>query len=260
MASPSTYMPDLREFVIPETAGAASVAFTVPIPPPGSGIGNSIAGNANPNSIGLLTAPSGGFIHVNKAIATCTAAQVLALLTPLNWTTLATDGTATTTTSASITLTNDPGLYATKYRTVTGIGTGYSPPLFPNAPALADNAIAANDFVMFQAADGTWYADKVAGVAGSTTITVGLTNGMPSSKAGSLCYFFGLVADKDPATGLKRPQTTLAASSARAEWPGLGSVGPICNTLFAGDPVLVHGINTDQSLVLNYLGGYYSWR
>lgn len=257
----SSYMPTLREFNLAEAAGASSVAFTVPIFPPNSCIGTTIGPvNPAPSSVPLLTQPSNGFIHVKEAILTCTAAQVVALLTPLNWTTLATDGTATTTTSASITLTNDPGLYATKYRG-TGLSiSGYSPPLFPNAPALADNAIAASDYVMFQASDGTWYADVVAGVAGSTTITVGLTNGMPSSKAGSLCYFFGVVADKDPATGLKRPQTTAVASSARAQWPGLGSSGPICSTLFNGDPVLFQGINSDQTLKLNGLSGFYSWR
>ncbi len=257
MPAPSSYMPDLREFTIPQTSGSSSVAFIIPIAPPNSGIGNMI--NGSPTSVPLLSSPSQGFIHVNKAIVTATAAQVLALLTPLNWTTLAADGTATTTTAASITLTCDPGLYATKYRAPATIG-GYSPPVFPNAPALADNPIAAADYVMFQAADGTWYADLVAGVAGSTTITVGLTNGMPTSKAGSLCYFFGAVADKDPATGLKRPQTTVVASSARDEWPARGSSGPIASTLFNGDPILVHGINSDQSLVLNGLTGFYSWR
>lgn len=246
--TPSTYMPALLSINLPETSGSTSTTFTIPIPPAGSNIATQFN---KTNSQALLTAPSGGIIHISNAVLTTTAAQLVGLLAPLNWTTLAADGTATSTTSASITLTADPGLYATTYRP--GLQT------FPNAPNVTNNAISASDYVVYQGADGTWFSDVVAGVAGSTTITVGLTNGMPNVKKGSLVYFYGVVTDKDPATGYKRTQTTFVASSARVSWATVGGYD-IAATLFPGDPMLVYCGNTDNATKLNALSGFYSWR
>jgi hypothetical protein len=253
-------MQNLGLISLPETGGSASATFIIPIAPPNSNIATQSPLNAPAARPALLTFPSSGRIHITKATATTTAAQLVSLLTPLNWTTLAADGTATTTTSASITLTNDPGLYSTNYRSPSTAIPGWANPTFPNAPSTADNAISAGDYVMFQAADGTWYADLVAGVAGSSTITVGLTNGMPSSKKGSLCYFFGIAGDKDPATALKRTQTTFVASSARADWlDNAGGCG-IAGTWFDGDPMLVVAANSDNATKINSVLGFYSGR
>ncbi len=259
------YMPALGSWSLPQTSASSSATFGRIVQPPDSNIGTLLylTPNVQNYAPSLLTTPTQGIIHVTKAEFTVTgAADLIALLAPLNYTNTAADGTATTTTSASITLSADPGVYSTNYRNLAGSSASTSLnniPTPPNAIAVSVNAIAAGDWICFQAADGTWYSDVVAAVAGSTTINVGLTNGMPSSKAGSLVYFFGIAADKDPATNMIRPQLTPASSSARASWTDTGGLG-IANTLFNGDPLLILCKNTDSSMVLNSATGYYAPR
>lgn len=241
----------LGNFALPETGGSASVAIGILIDPPRSNMATGFDNPATPLPQALLQQPCDGIITLTKAVITCTAAQLVSALSPLNWTTLAADGAATTAGNASITLSADPGLYSVSYR-------GGRQPQPPNAFSTANNAIAAGDWIGFQMADGTWVADLVTAVAGSSTILVGLTSALGTGgvKQGSLVYFFGVPADINPATGRKRPQTTFPASSARdTSW---NSTDGIAFTLFNGDPMLLLAGNTDNATKINYATGRYA--
>lgn len=115
---------------------------------------------------------------LSLTVSVSTTAHILTVLRPLNYTTLSAANAASDTV---INLTADPGDFD-------AAGT-YQ---------VADNPIAASDWVAFKLADGTWHLDTVASVS---TLAITLTTGLPSTvgaTAGEKVWFFGVETDSNP--------------------------------------------------------------
>lgn len=212
--------------------GASTTAFTAIIPP-----------FPVPLSSGLR---SELISHVTKVIyTTAGTAHTIGIMRPFNWATFAADAAAA---QATVVLNSDPGLYATaanwKYNTVPG-GT----------PRVANNIIAAGDWVVYQAADGTLVADTVA--SGNYAALV-LTTNVPTGgvKAGGILWFFGVIGDSDPNTGFANPQTKIAATSGRdATWADPAGV---VAALHPGDPMLFYSPDNGADGSLEACTGYWA--
>ncbi len=168
----------------------------------------------------------------------------ITFMRPCNKTTVAADAAAG---QASFTLTADPGLYSAG-------GTF----------ATADNLIAANDYLAYQAADGTWVGDKVAAVAG---LNIGMTVNLPTGgvKAGAPVFFYGTAADLNPNNHQVHPQ--LASGTASTSLTFKQNEGFCISTIQdvvglkvnngVGQPVLIFSNNATAAGVLQYVAVEY---
>src|SRR5574341_654632 len=181
------------------------------------------------------------FVYTNLATA-----HTLTVMRPLNKTTLS---AAAAGGQADITITADPGNY-------------------PASSRVADNVIAANDFVVLEAADGTFILDTVSVVAG---LVITLTNNLPTGgcKSGAVLWFFGVIADTNPADSLAHPQFTLTASvvTRLGSDPGdsiAGFIGtiPNPNTDFTlngkYEPIILHSGNATNAGIMEKATAIYS--
>lgn len=202
-----------------------------------------------PPYMGCQNLPSGvrgqAFTKVTKvAYTTQGTAHKIGVMRPFNFTTFSADAAAA---QAVVNLTADPGLYATpanwKYGTVPG-----------GVPSVANNGIAANDYVVYQAADGTLVLDTVSSVS---SLAVALTANLPTGgvKQGGVLWFFGVIANTDPNTGRVNPQTTIAASQTRdATWADPTGV---VTALHPGDPMIFYSPNGTNAGTLDFISGYH---
>lgn len=97
----------------------------------------------------------------------------------------------------------------------------------------ADNALAANDYCVYQTADGQYVVDTVASVS---SLAITMTGNVPTAGvlAGAPFWFFGLTTDLNPANNTAHPVFTLTASATTklGSDPGdtlvgaLGSIAP----------------------------------
>lgn len=158
-------------------------------------------------------------------------AHTLTVMRPLNKTTLTAAAAAA---QAVINIAADPGDY-------------------PTGSRVADNAIAANDYVVIELADGTHHIGVVSSVASlAITLTANLPTGGAAS--GATVWFFGIITDLNPCDGLAHPQFTLTASTATVlgDQPGeavAGIVGTVPHpSTFSGMngknmPMILHSGN-----------------
>jgi len=159
-------------------------------------------------------------------------AHTITVLRPLGKTTVA---SAAAGGQAVINITNDPGKYSTTYPG--GVSN------------VADDPIAANDYVVYQTADGNYVCDSVSSVS---TLAITMSNNVPSSGvlAGAPFWFFGITSDINPADGLAHPQfdttasaqTTLGGSA--GQFPA-GFVGSIAHPSFFASGGATAGNNMD---------------
>jgi hypothetical protein len=131
-------------------------------------------------------------------------AHTLTILRALNKTTVP---SVTAGGQTSITLAADPG----KFNASGFVGGTIN---------VADIPIAANHYVVYQCADGTFFADTVSSVSG---LTLTMTSNVPAAgiAAGAPFWFFGALTSNNPSDGNPHPQFTLPASGV---------------TKFGGDP------------------------
>lgn len=212
----------------------AGTPILIPIPP-----------FSNQGAPGLGTGMrSQGVIHVTHIILDgTTTAQNIAFMSPLNFTTFSANAAAG---QAVVTITADPGVYSTNYK--------YGLPNGQSGPSTADNAIAANDYVIYQVADGTIVADKVSSVSGlSITMTTNLPTG--GVLAGGLFWFFGVAADVNPGTGEAHPAFGTTGAAARQEYTDQNGlwVG-----LRPGDPMLIYDPNATAADTIQLIAGYWA--
>lgn len=178
---------------------------------------------------------------------TGTTAHTITVMRPLNFTAFKTAVPKNTT---AITLMTDPGLYSTSYN--------YQLPGLATAPVqLADNALAANDYVAYQLADGTWQLDTIASgtfAGGNIVLTTGTPNRNGATiAAGSPLFWFGVATDSDPATGLGQPVFTSTASSTANLINSSNGEG--IPTLHPGDLLLVQSNNLTAAGTMNLVAG-----
>lgn len=235
MASP--IMPIYSTFAVGRATAAGGTEFAKLIPPfqtegaPANGV------------------RSPGITHVSKLCYTTGAtAHQIGIMRPFNFTTFSADAAAG---QKVVNITADPGLYSTV------ANWKYSP--VPNAvPRIANNAIAASDYVAYQCADGSYVIDTVASVA---TLAVTLTTNVPTGgvKSGGQFYFLGVIGDSDPSTADVNPQTTTVASAAQAVYWSDPIVG-VVQAVHAGDPLMFYSPNTTNAGVLEFLCGFHGMR
>jgi hypothetical protein len=113
----------------------------------------------------------------------------------------------------------------------------------------ANNLIAANDFVVYRCADGTFVMDTVASVA---TLAITLTANVPTGgvKSGDPLWWFGIATDTNPHDAAANP--TLLASATTTFTPSVDA----CRALgtipdLAGGPTFGNGMNCPLILQSN---------
>lgn len=77
---------------------------------------------------------------------------------------------------------------------------------------VANNNIAANDYCVYQTADGTYTVDTVASVS---SLAITMTSDVPTSGVAKYApfWFFGITTDTNPADGLAHPAFSTTASA-----------------------------------------------
>jgi hypothetical protein len=190
-----------------------------------------------------------GVIRINTLIYSTAGTQhTIAILRPLNYTTVK---TAVAPSGTVFTLTDDPGIYSANYR--------YQHNDSLASAQVADHGIAANDYVAYQLADGTWASDKVASVSG---LNVTMTTGAPNVTGGGVAalavlFYFGVSTLKDPANGQLQFTTTTTANASREQvLADKFGCGPCA--LHPGDPLLFVSPNNVAAGSLDLLAGVYS--
>lgn len=138
--------------------------------------------------------PNGVTRLTGVTTTTLTTAHLLTLMRPCNRVQFTADAAAG---QKVVYLSADPGVYSVK-------GT----------LAAADTALAASDYVVYEAADGTFVMDlanSVYGAAGVVTLTTNLPTG--GVKKGGLVWFYGIVTELNPNNNAAHPRWNLAAST-----------------------------------------------
>lgn len=211
----------LATFSIPRTTAALGTAFTALVPPK----------RGHKTKISFLQITSGGTAHTWYVLKELGRTTVV--------TAVAGGGT-------SVVLAADPGKYATVGRfAVTGI-----------TPSVADNGVAANDYLVFQLKDGTWTTAVVSaaatdGTTGRVTVTVGAI-GSAGLAAGAKVWFMGVATNTDPNTG--NAGTTLTPpTSATTPYPNAAGVGgaTVADAVLTESPLLLYNANATAASVLD---------
>lgn len=155
-------------------------------------------------------------------------AHTLTFLRPLNTTTLSAAAAAA---QAVINLTADPGDYS--------------------GSSVADNPIAAGDYLVIEKPDGTYHLAVVSSVS---TLAITLTANVPTGgfDSGATVWFLGVAADTDPHTAEPHPVFTLPASGATTMADFL-----IAQVLQNNAPMLAQINNATAASVLEYINGVY---
>jgi hypothetical protein len=237
-------------FHIGAATAAGDTPFTKAIPP-WPGAGKTQLWKPFPDA----TMPMMGTAkHIGDAVAhvqeisysTGATAHTIGILRPLNYTALK---AALAPGATAIKLRTDPGLYSTNYEYPSAAGKPFN---------VADNPIAAGDFVMIQLADGKWHASAIASgtFAGDDLVLATAIPDIAGGGAleGQIVYFFGIVSDSNPADGSPHPQVTLADGlTLNKSWSDFG-VGVVV-ALHPGDPMLFYSPNTTDAGTLHHIRG-----
>ncbi len=234
-------------FAVGESSHAFGTVLTALVTPyPGGGSGallySTPAGKPNWQGNNSRFSRLTSFIYT-----TSTTPHLVGVMRPLNFATFAAAVAKATTAVGA--LDKDPGVYSTNYRY----------PCPGSVPVqVADNALAANDYVVYQLADGTWILDTV---ASGTFAAVVLTGGTPNRTgatiaAGAPIFFFGIITDVNPATGKAHWQTTSTASTDRINQVNDPAGGGI-QTLNRGDPMVLYSPNGTATGTINGAFGLY---
>ncbi len=204
--------------------------------------------NAGTAIVRLVEPRVGAFTHVSKVWYEAAAtAHYMAVMRPLNRTTVASAASAS---QAVINITADPG----DYSTAKSGGTVRT----------SDNAIAANDYCVYQAADGTYVMDTVASVA---TLAITMTTNVPTGgvSAGAPFWFFGIHSDTNPNDATAHAKFTLPASTTtylESDSAGIGFIGTFSGILPAmtgtNEPVVLYIDNATNAGTLHCATAIYA--
>ena len=184
-------------------------------------------------------------------------AHTVTLLRPLNFAMIT---AAIAAGGTSVSIDKDPGVYSTncRYQTPGGVvvnsGGGA-------VPGVADNPIAAGDYVAYQLLDGRWVFDTIASgtfAGGNLLLTTGVPNVTGAGVAAQTpLFYFGISSDVDPATGAAHPGTLTIANATRANLFDDDILG-FGNALHPGDPMLLYSNNATDAGSFEGVAGYYA--
>ncbi len=265
------FIPGNPAFAITPPATAFSTVVASLIPPYVGAKGAGLMYNSIGGSNGRPNWWDQWYTHLTDLIVTCsTTANIIYIMRPLNWTTVAAAVAKNTT---AVVLTDDPGIYSTNYRYELP-GQTWNPPGTVNTvgPCATNNALAAGDYVAIQLADGSWHLSTV---ASGTFAAVVLTTGTPNFTGGTIaagapCFFFGIFSDTVPATKtvhlIRTPIASTQQVNLLASWGGNASAvgggggastGLGVPTLFPGDPLLIYNPNATATTTVDFIGGHH---
>lgn len=193
----------------------------------------------------------GAYTHISKLMIDCgSTAHTIGILRPLNYALVNGDAAIN---QAVINLVTDPGAYSTAYKyTLPSAAAGL-------VSCVANNPIAAGDYCAYQLRDGTWIFDTVASVA---TLAITMSTVIPNVTGGgvvsqSIFFFFGVLADVNPATG--QPHTNiLCKASTREDILFSSGADGDHRSIRKGDPMIVYNANATVASTLVTAAGYYS--
>ena len=169
------------------------MAYTTPIY--GAKTYGLITQSANTKIVRLVEPMLNAVTRLAEVVVTAsTTAHTLTILRPMAVTTVASAAAAA---QAVINITADPG----KYAAASG-----------GAPDTADDGIAANDWCVYQTADGNWVVDTVSSVS---TLAITMTTNVPTSTvlAGAPFFFMGIETDTNPNDHIAHAQFNITAST-----------------------------------------------
>lgn len=204
-----------------------------------------------------LVAPrEGSFTRLLSVWYTAGAtAHTLTVMRPLGKTTASAAAAAS---QAVINITADPGDYD-NYGVI----------------STANNLIAANDFCVYQTADGNYVVDTVSSVS---SLAITMTTNVPTATvlAGAPFWFFGIITDTNPADNLAHPQFNLYANittyfGTDAGEAQMGFIGTIPGINLASataawpltgknEPMILHSGNATNAGTLEKVTALYSSR
>lgn len=182
--------------------------------------------------ITLLVPPiKGAITTINRLeyLAAATA-HTLTVMRPFNWTTFTADAASG---QAVVNIAVNPGAYATAWQ--------YG---LPGAtPSVANNLMAASDFVVYELPDGNYVLDTVASIS---SLAVTLTTNLPTGgvKKGDRLWFFGITTDVNPQTSKAHPAHTLTASVTTTIH---NEQDPWFRALNPYDPLIIHSNNATNA-------------
>ncbi len=237
-------------FLFGSATATAGTAFTRLVEP-WRGVGDGGPQLHLVDGNGILKTPS-AYTHITQLVYADTGTvHSVVVLRPLNWTKCA---AAVAHNSTALTITDDPGAFATTYKYKLGGGA-----LKP--AAVANNVAAASDYLAYQLVDGTWQLNTISSI---TLLAVTLGTATPNVAGGGIAagtpiYFFGVAADSDPATGKAHIALAGGAGSTRYNLLADSPQGGI-PSLHAGDPMLIYSANATNAGTLGCVGGYYANR
>lgn len=229
--------------------GPATASGTTPyatIVPPYRGVNSPLLyGNNRGGNVPNWQGPSACFTQISTIVMSTSSsgAQILAGMRPFNYCYFNAVAAAG---QAVVNIDANPGAYATAYRYPTPNGA---------VPRTANNLMAANDYVAYQAADGTWILDTVASIA---TLAVTLTTNLPTGGivSGQPLFFFGIYTDTDPATGFAQPYITVPTTQTQKTYQDL--VSGLFQTLHLGDPLVLYSNNAGAQGTLDLVSAFYT--
>lgn len=183
---------------------------------------------------------------MNLVYTSSSTAHTLTVMRPLAKTTVVTAVAASGTT---VKLARDPGAYAANR-------------VADNLPVTktADNLVAANDYFAFLCPDGTLHVTLISaattnadGTVSVTISTAAPTGGLP---AGTPVWFFGVIGDTDPNTGLAHPAFAPTTSATTTFSNAAG--GGLVQTFTPFAPLLIHSGNASNAGTIVNAGGIYA--
>ncbi len=223
----------------------ADTAIVIGIPPYPGKYGNliyGVDGAAQP-----LWLKPGAYTHVTQfGYTSGSTLHTPAFMRAFNWTYTTVAAAKNT---ATLTLKDDPGIYSTNYR--------YPSPISTGTAAVADNALAASDYVAFQLTDGTWVFDTVAsGTYAACVLTTTLPNVTGGGVAkGQAVFWFGVITDKNPGTGAVAPTLNPKVSVYTGFNDAAGD--GLAHSQFPGQPLILYDGNATGAGTVSHVGGYY---
>lgn len=130
-------------------------------------------------------------------------------------------------------------------------------------PSVADNPVAANDYMAYQLSDGNWAFGLASSPSydastGRLTVTIG-TVGTGGVKRGAPVYNFGIVGDTNPLTGQVHFNISSGAAASGTTPLALDNTGgPIIQAPRINSPMLFLSSNGTVAGVLEELSGMYA--
>lgn len=121
-------------------------------------------------------------------------------------------------------------------------------------PSVADNLMAASDYVALQLPDGNIFVTTVSSIA---TLAVTLAANVPTGGAlkGAKLWFYGITTDTNPSTRLAHPAWLPAVSATTAITPP--GDGLLCQTPDVDSPMIIVSSNATAAGTINGCTGVY---